>query len=195
MQRLPEKGKGGPLAIGLVVAVALVVYAGGFHWFVLKHQHYNARIAEQRQQLEDFKTRAAQREHLREQLEEVRRYQANNDYFLSEGKFSLAAAELQSRIKGLVSSNSSQVNECQVVSVQNIRPRGEERFQRVTVKARLRCDLDSLREVVYQLENGTPLLFLDDVNIYERHRRDSDGRLNSYLDVRFDVTGYLRAAS
>jgi len=194
MQLLPEADRGRWVALGLLVAAAGLVYLVFFHWFVMAHVDDNERIETLKGQLTRFRAAAAQRPELEQQLEKVRRYQRTNDYFLSEADQNLAAAQLTARLKQLVASNSRTENSCQVISQQHKPPREPEQFERVTVEVRLRCDIDDLMAVLYDLESGVPLIFIDDVTIYQqRIRSRSGGYQDVNLDVRFDMYGYLRS--
>ena len=48
---------------------------------------------------------------------------------------------------------------------------------------------------VKELEGGMPLVFIDNLDIRRRKtsRRRIDENQDVYMDVRFDVTGYMRA--
>ena len=76
-----------------------------------------------------------------------------------------------------------------------MRVRVQERFQRVTIKVRMRCELDDLSKVFYNLEGETPYVFVDNVSIYRqisRRRRGRETVQQRILDVRFDLSGYIR---
>ena len=46
-----------------------------------------------------------------------------------------------------------------------MRPRVEERFQRVTVNARMRCDIDDLAKILYSLETGIPMILDEELTV------------------------------
>lgn len=193
MDLLPQADRGRWVALGLLVAVLGLVYLAAFHWFVLAHVGYNERIAELQDQLTRFRAAAAQRPELEQQLERVRRYQRTNDYFLREASQGQAAAQLTNRLKQVVASNARTDNSCQVLSTQPQPVREPEQFERVTLEVRLRCDIDDLMLVLHELENGVPLVFIDDVSIYQqRIRARGGGYRDVFLDVRFKMYGYLR---
>ena len=62
------------------------------------------------------------------------------------------------------------------------------------MQARLRCDLEPLAAILYDLENGKPYLFVDQIMIYKQQTYQPPGSkvAASPLDVRFNLTGYLR---
>lgn len=191
---LPEPEKRRPLAIGLLVITVLVVYAVTLHPFVLKHMSYNDEIADQIRALQQFRALAGQREVYSRALQDISDYQAGNTYYMPETARNLAAAEMQRMINRAVD-NLGEEEGCQVISLQNVQDKEEERFPRATVKVRMRCRMDSLRDLLYELEGSTPLLFVDSVNVYRQRARRRRGRVvtPSYLDVRFDVSAYMRS--
>lgn len=193
MQLLPEAERGRWVALGLLVAAAGLVYLVFFHWFVMAHVSYNERISSLRDQLARYQATIAQRGELEERLAAVRRYQQTNDYFLREADQNLAAAQLTNRLKQVVAANSRTPDSCQVLSQQHKPPREPEEFERVPVEVRLRCDIEDFLPVLHELESGVPLIFIDDVSIYQqRVRARGGGFKDTWLDVRFEMYGYLR---
>lgn len=194
MDLLPAADRGRWVALGLLIAVLGMVYLLVFHLpFVSAHMEYNERIGTLTEQLNRFRAAAAQRPELEQQLERVRRYQQTNDYFLREASRGQAAAQLTNRLKQVVSANARTENSCQVLSTQPQSTREPEQFERVTVEVRLRCDIEDLLPILHDLENGVPLVFMDEVTIYQqRVRARGGGYRDVYLDVRFKMYGYLR---
>lgn len=194
MDLLPQADRGPWVALGLLIAVLGIVYLVFFHLpFVSVHMEQNERIATLKEQLNRYRVAAAQRPELEEQLERVRRYQRTNDYFLRESSRGQAAAQLTNRLKQLVQANARTENSCRVLSTQPQQSREAEQFERVTVETRLRCDIEDMLPVLYELENGVPLVFLDDITInQQRIRARGGGYRDVFLDVRFKMYGYLR---
>ena len=70
-----------------------------------------------------------------------------------------------------------------------------ERFEKVTVNVRMRCQAADLMRVLYSLETGVPMIIVDELTIIKpRSRR----RVNNQtpiaaepLDIRFNMSGYL----
>lgn len=194
MDLLPQADRGPWVALGLLIAILGIVYLVFFHLpFVSVHMEQNERIATLKEQLNRYRVAAAQRPELEEQLERVRRYQRTNDYFLRESSRGQAAAQLTNRLKQLVQANARTENSCRVLSTQPQQSREAEQFERVTVETRLRCDIEDMLPVLYELENGVPLVFLDDITInQQRIRARGGGYRDVFLDVRFKMYGYLR---
>ena len=82
-----------------------------------------------------------------------------------------------------------------LVSRQPVRPRVQERYERVTVNVRMRCRGEDLLEILYRLESGVPMVIIDDLNIVRpRTTRRVAGKvveIAEELDIRFNMSGYL----
>ncbi len=104
---------------------------------------------------------------------------------------SLAAAELQRRLKTVIEAVHGEVR-----SMQTLPSRLDGGFRRITVRGQVMLKIAGLQQAVYDLETSSPLLFLDNVEVTARP--DQSGRPGAAedpgLDVRFDLYGYMRAA-
>lgn len=191
---LPAPGKGKPVAIGLALFALVIVYLLVFHGFITQHLAYAAEISDLKEAELRFRQIAAQRPQIEERLAQVRQFQAGANYFLPEDSFDLAAANLNSMIKQIIADKGRDPQRCQLISSQNERPTAPEPYQRVVVKVRMRCDLDDLSEIIYELENATPFLFVVELNLYQQQMFQGglpQPNLGD-MDARFDVYGYIR---
>jgi general secretion pathway protein M len=128
---------------------------------------------------------------LEAELARLKQGQGSTVGFLASPNESLAAAELQSRLRSTVDAVHGDLR-----SVQILPARDEGLFRRVSVRGQISATLPALQRVLYQLETATPLLFLDNVDIRARPVRP--GRTSAeapVLDVRFDLSAYMRRAS
>ncbi len=191
---LPAPGKGKPVAIGLALFALAIVYLLVFHGFITQHLAYATEIGELKDAELRFRQVAAQRPLIEQRLTEVRQFQAGANYFLPEDSFDLAAANLNSMIKQIISDKARDPQRCQLISSQNERPTAPEPYQRVVVKVRMRCDLDDLTEILYELENATPFLFVIELNLYQQQMFQGGMPQPNLgdMDARFDVYGYIR---
>lgn len=193
-QLLPDKERQVPLAWLLAVVAVIAIYWLGFHWFFQRLGQMNEQVEQLQTNHARFAGLVAQRPQLEAELERVRQMESATDFFLEQENTSLGSAELTNRLKATIRTHASEEN-CQVISNQNMRIREEERFQRVTNKVRLRCEVNDLANVLYHLEAGTPYIFLDNLSVYRqitRRRRGNETVQQRILDVRFDLSGYLR---
>jgi general secretion pathway protein M len=191
IQVMPDQRNSKATALMLLAIASLLVYLVFFHWFVLRHKEYAEEIGDLRTQLSRFQTVAYQRESLQERLSQLRNSKGDAELFLDQPSFDEAAAAMSSGINDLVRSLSS--DSCQIVSRQPIRARVQERFQKVTVNVRMRCDAEDFLEILYRMETFTPLILVNDLNIIRpRTRSTRTTQVQGTLDIRFNVSGYLK---
>ncbi len=196
MQVVPEQQNGRLTAILILVIVLILVYLVGFHWFVKRHLAYAEQIDDLQGQLARFQAAGALRAPLLALLTAIRDSRADEGLFLAEDNFNEAAAALSERLGQMVQTQAD--DSCQIVSRQPVRPRVEERFQRVTVNVRMRCHGEDLLQILYRLESESPMVLVDDLNVLRprarRRTRDSEAEVSAQpLDVRFNMSGYLKS--
>jgi len=182
-------------AILLLVITLILVYLLCFHWFILKHVELGAEISQLSEQLGRFERVAARRELYEEQLQQLQERKSDANLFLEGGDFNEAAAEMSERLSQMISTQAD--DSCQIVSRQPVRPRVQERFEKVTVNVRMRCRVEDLQKILYSLESGVPLVIADEVTVIKpRSRRRSSRQAaqdtETALDIRFNMSGYLR---
>lgn len=196
MQLVPQEGKNARLtAILLLLISLLVTYLVFFHWFFQRHVAFAEEISGLKEQLGRFETIVAQRESLQAQLATVRASRTDAELFVDEPDFNEAAAAMAERLGALVEAVADE--DCQIVSRQPVRPRVEERYQRVTVNVRMRCQGEDMLEILYRLESDAPTVLVEDLNVIRpRARRRGDdpaGDEGALLDIRFNMSSYLKS--
>jgi general secretion pathway protein M len=179
------------------VIALILVYLLFFHWFILRHLEYGEEISGLSDQLGRFERVAAQRPQYEELLSELQNRRSDESLFLEGSDFNEAAAGMSEQLNQMVRTQAEEA--CQIVSRQPVRPRVEERFQRVTVNARMRCGIEDLTKILYSLETGVPMILAEELTVIKPRARRS--RRNGQevqqlvlLDVRFNMSGYLREA-
>ena len=194
MQVLPDQRNSKATALMLLAIALLLVYLLVFHWFVLRHIDYAEEIGDLRSQLVRFQSVASQRESLQTQLGQIRNSQNDEGLFFVYPSFDEAAAALSGNIGDMVRTQAD--DSCQIVSRQPVRPRVQERFEKVTVNVRMRCDAEDFLKVLYGMETGMPLMLVDDLNVIRprtsRRTRNQKVQAQGALDIRFNVSGYLK---
>lgn len=183
------------LAVVILLIMLLLVYLIGIHWwFVAPHLQFRADMQDLRDQQLRFRQAAAQKPEIEKRLLAIRQQEQSNQAFLTDADASAASAWLIQRLNQAISDHAKDEKRCQSVSQQNYAGGDEELYKRVTVQARLRCDLEPLAAILYDLENGKPYLFVDQIMIYKQQTYQPPGSKvsSSPLDVRFNLTGYMR---
>lgn len=195
MALVAEQGNNRLTAILLLVISVIVVYLLCFHWFILRHVELGSEISLLSEQLGRFERVAARRDLYEQQLEQLQERKSDANLFLEGGDFNEAAAEMSERLSQMISTQAD--DSCQIVSRQPVRPRVQERFEKVTVNVRMRCRVEDLQKILFSLETGVPLVIADELTVIKpRSRRRSSRQpaqeTDTALDIRFNISGYLR---
>ena len=194
MVLIAEPGENRLTAVLLLIIALLLIYLLCFHWFIVRHFEYGSEISDLSEQLGRFERVASQRSLYEEQLSNLQNRKTDENLFLEGSDFNQAAAEMSERLSQMVSTQAE--DSCQIVSRQPVRPRVQERFEKVTVNARMRCSVEDLQKILHTLESSVPLVIVDEMTVIKprargRNRNDAASRQNS-LDIRFNMSGYLR---
>lgn len=143
--------------------------------------------------LQNLQRLAATRPELEQSIHNIRNDERISGYFLPPTQPTLAAAELQQRIKSLVEGAGGTLSSIQALPVTE-----EGGMVRVVVSVNTQGDMAMLQQTLHGLESQVPLLFVDNLDIYARPYRPryADGRLATtwriQLNSQFEVSGYLR---
>jgi general secretion pathway protein M len=160
---------------------------------VAKYRFYQAHLEQQQGRVAQLERMAASREPIQRAIAGIQQDPAAATQYLPQSAPSLAAAELQQRVKSVVEAVGGTLR-----STQALPPTEEGGAVKVTVSAAMTGDTESLRKILYELESQTPLLFVDNLDVSARENRPRlpSGQLASYtrvqLSVQFEVSGYLR---
>lgn len=194
MQIIPDQRNSKTTALLLLVIAVILVYLLFFHWFVLRHMEYAEEVSDLRTQLSRFQTVAAQRESLQTRLSTIRNSQEDAGLFFDYPSFDEAAAAMSGSIGDMVRMHAD--DSCQIVSRQPVRARVQERFEKITVNVRMRCNAEDFLKILYGMETNIPLMLVDDLNIIRprtrSRNRNQQAATQGALDIRFNVSGYLR---
>ena len=194
MQALAREQGSRTTAVLLLVIAALLLYLVFFHWFIVRHVDYAAELADLSEQLGRFQSVAAQREPMEAKLKEIRDGREDSNLFLTGADFNEAAAAMSDRLSRMVETLAE--DDCQIVSRQPVRPRAQERYERVTVNVRMRCRAEDMLKILHRLESATPMIMVDDLNVVRPRARSRANRnqpaVADALDIRFNMSGYLR---
>jgi general secretion pathway protein M len=196
MQWLPGAERGRFLAVVLLAIAVVLGYLLGVHWwFTARHLDIGAQMGDLREREQRFRRTAAERPEIEKRLAEVRAYEAGNPAFLAETDFDSAAAGLTQRLKQIVTAHARDAQSCTIIMNQYSRPTEKELFERASIRVRLRCSLDEFGPILHDLEGGSPMLFVDDVQVWKQtgYRAPGTNQVTSYLDIQFTLSGYLRS--
>lgn len=193
-----QPGSGRLTALLILVIVLLLVYLACFHWFFLRHREYTAEISDLSEQLARYQRVAEQRSAYENVLQSLQDRKSDENLFLEGIDFNEAAAGMSERLSQMISVQAE--GNCQIISRQPVRPRVQERYERVTVNVRMRCGIEDLKRILYSLETGVPMVIADEITIIKprTRRRGTNAQQaesGQLLDVRFNISGYLRTSA
>lgn len=186
--------------------LALAILAGvlALAYVVLVHPWWTAPMVEAGARIEGLQERdlrvrmeLAQAPQVQARLEEVRAVAARVPGFMDERSAELATAALSARLETAVLEASPGNRSC---AIRNRSPmtdtRQQDRFRRALVQVRLHCGNPELAAVLHSLEDGSPRLFVDNLNVLAPRqpfgRGAGAGTQGAGLDVTFDLYGYLQ---
>jgi general secretion pathway protein M len=182
------------LAVGLLVLLLAAVYGVLVAPLIAKSNEYGDTIADLEQRLTRYRQVVARKSVVSAQLKRMQSDLAAKGHFIRKDTPALASAELQQQIKEMISASGGQLNSTQVVPA-----RQEDSFTRVAIKVHMLGTIEVFEKVLYDIESARPLLMVDDLQIrplgIRRARRGQQARDTGTLDLRFEVVGYMRAAS
>jgi general secretion pathway protein M len=187
------------LAVVLLLIAILLGYVLLVHWwFVAPDLAIAAQMQDLREQQQRFAGIVAQRPLIEKRLAQVRAFEQGNQAFLSDADANSAFSDLTQRLKQAISARVKDENKCAIVSNSNFKGGEEELYERVTIQVRMRCSLEPFAEILYELENSNPYLFVDQILIYRQQigyvPPGAKTRPQTALDIRFNLSGYLRKA-
>lgn len=187
------------LAVVLLLIAVLLGYLLLVHWwFVAPDLAIAAQTQDLREQQQRFAGIVAQRPLIEKRLAQVRAFEQGNQAFLSDADANSAFSDLTQRLKQAISARVKDENKCAIVSNSNFKGGEEELYERVTIQVRMRCALEPFAGILYELENSNPYLFVDQLLIYRQQFGYVPPGAKTHpptaLDIRFNLSGYLRKA-
>ncbi len=182
------------MAAGLTVLLLILLYLCLALPAVASRASFSERIEDLQFQYSKFSRLENQKQQIETELEQLRNAETDLSGFLEEKPQALAAADLQKHIKNVIESNEGSLISTQVVQGKETGP-----FPHVTVKVHMRGNIDSLQNILYQLESEKPVLFIDNVYLQQRNQRVSRNVRNrrnirqnaDWLETRFEITGFI----
>ena len=196
MQRVADRDRW--LALGLLAAALALAYLVLVHpWWTVPMRDAGASIEALQQRELRARMQLQQAGEVSTRLQAAQSLEARAPAFLPETSAELATAGLLQRLDTVVAQASPGNRACAISNSTPTESRqAQERFERVTVRVRLRCGNPEVAAVLHALEGGTPRLFIDNLSIISQGFFAAPGRNASQrdygLDVEFDLYGFLR---
>lgn len=185
---------GPQLAVGLLALVVLVVsllaVVPAWHFAVSARED----IQDLHFQLARYRAIARQKDRWLTRLETLQQQRTSGaELFSNRPTAALAAADLQQKIKETL-----QTFHGSLVSTQVLEAHSEEGYTRYGLSVTLSATMAGLRDILYQLEQERPVLFVRSLNLRPQFVAPRFGATNAkqppdQLYITFELVGYLRA--
>ena len=192
LQQPVEVNTGRLGAIALLLGVLLFLFMVLVYPLISLESEYQETLDRQRFKLRQAKQVLSLREPLNQRLESIKALNRSNETLLPTTTAALASADLQTRIKQVVSEAGGELSSTQVIAEKN-----EENVVRVGVKVRINGSTPILRDVLHKFESGKPALFIDNLNVrpirVPSNPREKGSVAEDKLSIDFDVIGYMQA--
>lgn len=194
MNSTPSPSRMHRLAALLLLALMMgLLYVLVDRLWMGQYRLYQTNAERLQDRLHNLQRLTTARPELEKAIQNIRDDQRTVAYFLPPAPPTLAAADLQQRVKNLVEGSGGSL-----LSVQALPAIEEGGVVRVAVNITLQGNIDSLQKTLHSLESQVPLLFVDNVEVTARQLRPRlpDGSVAPYtriqLNGQFEVSGYLR---
>lgn len=183
-------------ALLLLIVTITAAYLFVVDPIIAGYSETDRQIEDIREQLSRYQQLAAARPALEQQVRQAATERTADGYYLSGGTDALAAAGLQDRVNALVGAKGGLLR-----SIQPMPGVDEQGFRRITLRVQMTATIEVLFETLYALESGTPLLFIENLDIQSRairRRTDESGAPVApeapVLSVAFDLSGFMPIA-
>lgn len=179
-------------AVLLLIVTIAAAYSFVLEPIIVGYGEANRQIEEVREQLAHYRRLAAVRPALEKQIQQAAE-QTSQGYYLSGGTDAVAAAGLQDQVNALVQEKGGSLR-----SIQPMPGIDEQGFRRITLRVQMSATIEALFETLYSLEAGTPILFVENLDIQSRlvRRRSDETSKQAVIDaplltVGFELSGYM----
>ncbi len=182
------------LAISLffIVFIAFAASVAVPIWSV--NQHYSDKIDQMITRLSIMKRTSAEGESLLPEYNRLKSFRLSDKRYLQSKSEALAAAEIQRVIKGIIVPNGGEILSTQIISNNQ-----KNKIPQITLKVRMRGDINTLVNVFYKMETSDPFLVIDNLTLRSRNvrarrsvRQNTQEQVTSNLDIQFEISGYIR---
>jgi general secretion pathway protein M len=178
-------------------AIAILIAVGAALWLILAEPlmgsfvEHRESIARSQEMLARYRGLDSTRGQIDTSLSKLHAAQAAEERLLKGGSAQLVGAKLQNRLKELIETDGGALT-----SMQLLPARDEQGFQRISMAVTLTASIESLRQILYGIEDRSPYLFIENLEIAANQGFTdvSDGGETSRdLQVHFEVFGYMPA--
>jgi general secretion pathway protein M len=175
------------VAIGLLLAfiAILATAAAAPYWHIWGLEQA---IAEKQNSLPELRAEISKENALKKEHNDLRALGQDKSLLLEGDKTGVAGANLQSLVNNLITAHGGTTS-----SIQILPPKEDGNLTRIAVSMSISVGTDGLRDIVYSLETGTPLIFIDDLIVRAVHDdfRPPEPHYIGPLEVTLQVSGFV----
>jgi len=179
------------LAIGLLLAtvmsIALLIFMPWYNSLTKTLEDIDEQVFRDKR----YQRVIASREEVLTEIEQGRKEINSLGYFSVQTKPSLAAAELQKRLKEMVQNADGEISSTQVLPNKD-----EDGLLRITVKVKLTGDMEMLRALLFEIDVEKPLMMIENLTIVpapkKRNRKTRKREQTGKVVVTLEVSSYIR---
>ncbi|PVV14553.1 MAG: hypothetical protein B6D72_03645 [gamma proteobacterium symbiont of Ctena orbiculata] len=180
-------------SILLLLVAALLILLIYPVWSMNKR--YEGQIEDTQFQTQRYRRIAVQDDRYQLEFNKLKLNQKSDLRYLQSKTDSLANAELQRKIKQVVSAGRGEI-----ISTQTVQVSQDEMLRGVAIRVRMKSTLENLTKILHQLETQKPYLFIDNITLRSRNlarrRLPNKQQLTEairVLELDFLVVGYLKS--
>jgi general secretion pathway protein M len=181
-------------ALFILLLILVLVYFLFFQGFVDDHMLLNEEMSDQEQSRQEYTELADMIPDLQQRIIKVKETVGDNSNFLTADSYNLGTAELTRILKGIVTNVTQVRSECDIVSNTPSKDRNPDKFEKIILKVRMRCQFEKMATVLMNIENNIPYLFIDNLQLEQRIIRRSRKNVSPkapILEIRFDLSAYM----
>ncbi len=174
-------------ALGILVALIVVAYAGLVHWWwtarMIDLHRRSERLLESERHMREL---SGHRTAVDAKLAELRSATGSRGYLLASGSVSSASAGLLRIVEEAATKGES----CVLTQRDALPAKRDGAVTRISLKAGMKCDMDGLVRMIDALERGSSSAYLEEVSVESVGR----GALpKQSLSVTLELTGFVAA--
>jgi general secretion pathway protein M len=190
----PRERRGGALLL-------LAALLAGLYWLLL-HSWFVGPLLEQQGQMDTLREQhrqyaglLQQTAPLQQRLEQAREAASSNASLLEGEDSSAVAADLMQAVSDRIKANQAYGAGCSLARRMPIvpEPSSDSPYRQVKLSLDLECAIEPLQRLLFELEYGRPLLFVDELNLRRANTAGLEGGPGR-LEVHLLVSGYLHRA-
>jgi general secretion pathway protein M len=168
-----------------------VALAIGLPWYQ-RMTDLDAQIEGAADQIGRYQRLLASIPRLRAELERERNNEEVKAYYFDAPTEALAGAQLQSTVQGMVQNAGAKI-----INSQFLPAEAKDQPPRVGLRAQIQGDTNALLDILYDIEQARPFLFVDQLSVRSttrrdrrQNRKDPQPQVQQELTIRIDVFGY-----